>query len=146
MCEQKLHFVTTSTRKRKRQIFKPDHRIVHAGQPESRAILLEAHAFVYQNTDPFSAKQVGYQRGIDPVVVIPQYGINAISGFQSTQHLRARCSVLSLFGDVIACENDDVGLEPVRGLDGLLDLFLARKRAVMNVGKLHDAKAVEGGR
>jgi hypothetical protein len=34
-------------------------------------------------------------------------------------------------------------LEPIRSFDCALDLFTIGKRAVMNVGKLHDAKAVK---
>src|SRR5215216_4814907 len=51
---------------------------------------------------------------------------------------------MTFFGDVIAGERDDVGLKTVCRLDSALDLFGTRKRAVMNIRELHDAKAVEG--
>ena len=50
---------------------------------------------------------------------------------------------MSLLGDVVAGQGDDVRFEPVCGVYGLFNLFAARKRTVMNIGKLNDAKTVK---
>ena len=50
---------------------------------------------------------------------------------------------MSFFRDVIAGERDDVGLEPVGRIDSPLDLFSTGEGAVVNIGKLYDAKTIE---
>lgn len=51
---------------------------------------------------------------------------------------------MTLFGNVVASQGDDVRLKAIRRLDRPFDLFAVGKRAVMNIGKLDDAEAVEG--
>src|SRR5215212_3868060 len=102
MCEQEFHFITTCACQRQRQVLKTDHRIVDTCQPEGLSVLFEAHAFVYQDSDSLSAKQVGNQGGVGPVVVVTQNSVDPMPRFQSTQHLRAGRCVLPLLGDVVA--------------------------------------------
>ena len=50
---------------------------------------------------------------------------------------------MTLFRNVVAGQRDDVRLKAIRRLDRPLDLFAVGKRAMMNVGKLDEAEAVE---
>ena len=104
----------------------------------------DVYAFVNQDSDSFRAKQVGNQRGVGPMVVVSEDGVNAVTRFQTAQHLGARSGVTTLFRDVVAGQGDYVGLQPVCGVDRPFDLFAIGKRAVVYVGKLDYAKTVEG--
>ena len=138
-------FISSSlrARQRQRQIFQSNHRVVHAGQPESLAILFKTHPLIDQHRDSFGAEEVSNQSRIGPMIVIAQHRKDAVSRAQSAQHFGAGRGILAFFGNVIAGQRDDVGLQPVGCFDRAFDLFPAGEWTVVNIGELNDAKAVE---
>src|SRR5688572_4496053 len=82
--QQKFHLVATRARESQRQVFKTDHRIVYARQPDTFAVELKVDAFVNQDRHPFSAEKVRDQRRIGPMVVISEHSVNAVARLQTT--------------------------------------------------------------
>jgi hypothetical protein len=100
------------------EVLLSDHRIVNASQPERGITMLEAHTLIYQHPDTFSAKQIGNQSRIRPVIVIPKNCEYSMLSTQSPKHFRAGRGKSSVTRNIVAGKSDHVGLQPVRRFDG----------------------------
>ena len=143
MRQQQLKLVSAGACQREWQVLKSDHRVVHARQPESCAVILETHALIDEHGNSFGAEEISDQSRIGPVVMIAQDCVDAVSRAQGAQQFRAGCGVGTFLGNVVAGERNDVGLQTIGCLHCPFDLFATRERAVMNIGKLNYAKPVE---
>ena len=106
MGQQELHFVLTRTSQRQRQVFQPDHRVVHAGEPKRISAQINAHTLVNKYLDSFGAKQIGDKRCIGPMIVISQHGEDTVTRTQPANQLRTRGGLAAVVRNVITGERD----------------------------------------
>ena len=77
------------------------------------------------------------------MVVIAEAGESALFRFEISQNFGDRFDILRFVRNVIARQHEHIGFQTIGDLDGAPDVIEISERAVMNVRKMQDAKAVQ---
>jgi hypothetical protein len=124
--------------------------VVEAGEPETLAVALDGKVLVDERGDAVAGEGVEDALGADLDVVVAEDGV-AEGALEVAQDLGATVGGLEGEGpvtrtgaDVVAGEEDEVGLELVDAVDGVLEEGGLGELLEVDVAELGDAEAVEG--
>ena len=76
-------------------------------------------------------------------IMIAQNSVNPMACAQAAQYFSCRADIPARIGDEIACQSNDVGIQPVRLLHRIGKPFFGEKQAVVNVRNLNYAQAAK---
>jgi len=117
--------------------------VVHAGDVEQRGAGADDGMAVAQHLDAVAAEGAGDEIGADTEIVIAENGKDAAAGAKPAEKLAGRVSEIAGVGNEVAGEGDNVGLERIGEFDGGEQGLRGKIQAVVNVGEMDDAKAVQ---
>ena len=124
--------------------------VVEAGEPEALAVSLDGEVLVDQRGDAVAGEGVEDALGADLDVVVAEDGVAegalevAQDGGAAGGGLEGVGPVTRAGADVVAGEEDEVGLELVEAVDGVLEEGGLGELFEVDVAELGDTEAVEG--
>ena len=118
-------------------------KVVDAGETEFLAAAAQGDVAIAQDLDALAIKGGGDSSRRDTKVVVSEDGEDAVAGTQGPKHFGGRLDVIARTGNEISRKRNDVRFEFVGQFNGEAESGGREIEAMVNVGKLDDAKAVK---
>ncbi len=134
-----------------RQVGGSAHYIVHTGQPETRAVLLDGLRLVGQHLDVLGLESAGYMFGIGAVIMVSQDSPEAVRRGQLAQEARAglggerslRRVADRGHGDEVSSERDQVRMKIVHHGNRSAQGMNREIRIVVEIAEHGDGEAIQ---